>query len=278
MNRLLLMVLLLICFNSVQAAPFVYNILGYQYQASSVLRSEILFEKVIANNPLINDHKQPEKGQPVIRKQENRTGVFFISILLLYVFASVRLMFAHQFSGSFAVLKNMNDKRKAQTETDNISSLSFYALYLITVGYISYFYLSHYQQTFNHLPAVAGIMICILFVTVLYALKTIGMYLVAWTFDKKQHLNQYTLNVSVIYKSAAIVLFPLSIMILVSSDVLADLLMKLAILIFITAVVIRYIRNLGLIKKLLSVHFLHFFVYLCAFEIMPLILLYKWIR
>jgi hypothetical protein len=187
-------------------------------------------------------------------------------------------MFAHQFSGSFAVLKNMNDKRKAQTETDNISSLSFYALYLITVGYISYFYLSHYQHTFDRLPAVAAIMICIMIVTVLYLIKTAGMYLLAWTFDKKLQLSQYTLNVSVIYKSAAIVLFPLSIMILVSSDFLSDLLMKVAVFIFLASVVFRYIRNLGLMKKLLSMHFLHFFVYLCAFEIIPLLLLYKWIR
>ncbi|MBK7588039.1 MAG: DUF4271 domain-containing protein [Bacteroidetes bacterium] len=109
-------------------------------------------------------------------------------------------------------------------------------------------------------------------------LKTIMMNITAWTFDKKAVLHQYYLNVSMVYKIGAIVLFPLAILILISSEKLALLFLQCAVLILILASLLRILRNSSLMKKLLTVHFLHFIVYLCAFEIIPLMLLFKFLR
>lgn len=278
MIRKIFLVLLLFSFSYSRAEVYTMNILGHQYEDTGRNNVEYVYQQVLSSGSFLNDKKIPEKGSPKPRKQENKTGVFFISILLLFVFAGVRLMFSHQFAGSLDVIKNMNQKRKAQTETDNISLLSFYALFLITAGYMAYSYLAHYKEYFTHLPAIAGILICIAFVTVLFVAKIVFMYLVAWTFDKRSQLSQYFLNISIIYKLASIILFPLSILMLIASDTLSVFLLKAALTLCAIVMLSRYIRNIGLIKKLLTVHFLHFIMYLCAFEIIPLMVVFKWMR
>ncbi len=278
MIRKVLLALLLFSFSYSGAEVYTMNILGHQYEDSCRNNVEPVYQQVLSSCSLLNDKKIPEKGVPKPRKEENKTGVFFISILLLFVFAGVRLMFSHQFAGSLDMLKNMNHKRKAQTETDNISLLSFYALFLITAGYMAYAYLTHYKAFFTHLPAIAGILVCIALVTFLFVIKIVFMYITAWAFDKRSQLSQYFLNVSIIYKLASIILFPLSILMLIASDNLSAFLLKAAIVLCALVMLSRYIRNIGLIKKLLTVHFLHFIMYLCAFEIIPLMILFKWMR
>lgn len=105
-------------------------------------------------------------------------------------------MFAHQFTGSLQMLKNMNDKRKVQAETDHISIISFYALYLITLGYTTYCFLVHYKGFFAHISVISGVLICIAGVTFLFMLKTIMMNITAWTFDKRQ----YCINIILMYR------------------------------------------------------------------------------
>ncbi len=278
MKRLLLLLLMTLLCRDMQGTAYSFNILGHEFTDTNTIDIDKTFDAVLQINPMVNDLKDGPQIVPVLRKQENKSLVFFIALLLLYVFAAVRLMFSHQFSGSLAFLTTLNEKRKQPTETDQISSLSFYALYLITVGYLAYTFLQTYHVHFAHFPPLGAILVCITVVTILYVIKQTLMYLLAWTFDKKALLTQYFLNVAIVYKMTAIVLFPLSIMILVSASSLASLLLKLAVLIVILSVLFRYIRNFGLVKKLLTVHFLHFFVYLCAFEIMPLLLLYRLIR
>jgi len=260
------------------AGTYTVTLLGYPYEDTTTHSIEPLFQKVMARSAFLNDIKAVDGQAPKLRPHKNKTTVFFISILLLYVFAGVRLMFAHQFTGSLQMLKNMNDKRKVQAETDHISIISFYALYLITLGYTTYCFLVHYKGFFAHISVISGVLICIAGVTFLFMLKTIMMNITAWTFDKKAVLHQYYLNVSMVYKIGAIVLFPLAILILISSEKLALLFLQCAVLILILASLLRILRNSSLMKKLLTVHFLHFIVYLCAFEIIPLMLLFKFLR
>ena len=278
MIRMWLLLLWVGVCSTANAGTYTVTLLGYPYQDTTTQSIEPLYQKVMARSAFLNDVKEADSQAPKIRPYKNKTIVFFISILLLYVFAGVRLMFSHQFTGSLQMLKNMNDKRKAQTETDHISIISFYALYLITLGYTTYCYLVHYKGFFAHTSVIAGVLICITGVSFLFMLKTIMMSITAWTFDKKALLKQYFLNVSMVYKIGAIVLFPLAILILISSEKLALFFLQSAVFILLLASLLRVLRNSSLMKKLLTVHFLHFIVYLCAFEIIPLMLLFKFLR
>jgi hypothetical protein len=272
-------ILFLLCFGigNTFANSFTFNILGHTFEDSSHINLETTYQSLLAKSTYLGDRQNPEKGFPKIRKTSNKTGVFLLSVLLLYAFAGIRLMFSHQFAGSLDILKNLRNHNKGQTEADSISLLSFYGLFLLTLGYASYNYLAGYQSILKGLPMLAGIILCCSAVTVLFILKVFLVWLIAWCFDKKQVFVQYFQKVTLIYKVAAIVLFPLSILFLLSSGSLSIWVLKLTLAILITTLLMRYVLNLAHIKKLLSVHFFHFFLYLCAFEIIPLMLLLKWL-
>lgn len=278
MIRALLLSLMLFAILQSHAEVYSLQILGNTYEDSSRVNIENVYQQVLATSTYFKSRDGIANGTPKERKHENKTGVFFISILLLYAFAGVRLMFSHQFAGSLDMIKNLNAKRKSQSESDSFSMISFYALYLITLGYILYFFLHQYHDYFVKMPTILGVLLCIALVTVLYLLKTTFVYFVAWTFDKSELLSQYFGQVSMINKVAAIVLFPLTILMLISSSTMAIILLKLSIGIFTLAILLRYVKAIPVIKKLLSIHFLHFIMYLCAFEIIPMLILIKYLR
>ncbi len=274
--------ILALCFfcmgiGSASASSFTFNILGYDYEDSNKVNLEVVYQKVISKSTYLREGGGIEKGYPKVKKSDNKTGVFLLSVLLLYAFAGIRLMFSHQFSGSLDLLKSFRNQKKGQPETDSISLLSFYGLFLLTLGYATYNYLVSYKAMLTGLPIIAGVILCCSVVMVLFVLKILLMCMVAWSFDKKQVLSHYFLRVSMIYKVAAIVLFPLSILFLISSGAVATLVLKLTLALLILMVFVRYLLNVGHIKKLLAVHFFHFILYLCAFEIIPLMVLYKWL-
>ena len=277
MIRFFILFLLCVGAGNTFANSFTFNILGYTYQDSNRVNIERIYQTVLDKSTYLGEKLNTEKGYPKIRKSTNKTGVFLLSVLLLYAFAGVRLMFSHQFAGSLDILKNLRNHNKGQTESDSISLLSFYGLFLLTLGYASYNYLVSYQFMLKGLPMLAGIILCCSAVTVLFILKVFLVWLIAWCFDKKQVFVQYFQKVTIIYKVTAIVLFPLSILFLLSTGTLSTLILKVTIGILMTTVLMRYVLNFAYIKKLLSVHFFHFLLYLCAFEIIPLMLLLKWL-
>jgi hypothetical protein len=129
MIRFFILFLLCVGAGNTFANSFTFNILGYTYQDSNQVNIERIYQTVLDKSIYLGEKLNTEKGYPKIRKSTNKTGVFLLSVLLLYAFAGVRLMFSHQFAGSLDILKNLRNHNKGQTESDSISLLSFYGLF-----------------------------------------------------------------------------------------------------------------------------------------------------
>lgn len=277
MTRFIFSLLFLFCFFSSNSETYTFNILGYQYEDSIGNSTQNLYQKVLNQSSYFSHQVGIEKGNAIKRNAKNKTSVFFISIFLLYVFAGIRHIFSHQFEGSFNILKNFN-QRSAQTEINDVSMLSFYALYLLSLGYILYRISFDFYHLFQKTIPILAIVYSIGIVLFLFIIKYIFFKIFAWTFNLTTTLKQYFLNVALVYKLSAIVLFPLSILLIISTNKASIFLLKIAIFVFVIGILIRTIRNAGLIKYQLSKNFLHFILYLCTFEIIPLLLLFKYIN
>ena len=239
------------------------------------------YHAVLSQHPLVSEQKKGCAGKIIPRNAENRTGIFLISLLLLFVFAGIKNAFFRHFSNLFKVFTTTNiSKRqmKEQLENNSRASALFLILYFFSISFILYLLLSNESLFYSKYTPISKYSICLLATICFYFFKNGVVKMLAWIFNKETNYHEYQFTNSMINEFTGLFLFPLSVFLLIFNGNLLSVILFISILLLAAMNFFKYIRLAGLMKKMLSMNFLHFFLYLCAFEIMPLLVLIKLAR
>ena len=236
------------------------------------------YQAVLGQHPLVSEEKKGATGKIILRNVENRTGIFLITLFLLFVFAGIKNTFFRYFSNLSMVFTTINSsKRQLKEQLDNNSraSVLFLALYFFSVSFI--FYLLFLNESFfpSKYISTAKYGICLLATISFYFIKNGLVKMLAWIFNRENNYHDYQFTNTMINEFTGLFLFPLSIFLLLFNGKLVSIILTISILLLVAMNLFKYIRLIGLMKKMLSMNFIHFFLYLCAFEIMPLLVLIK---
>jgi len=97
-----------------------------------------------------------------------------------------------------------------------------------------------------------------------------------WIFNAKEAAGTYAFLVFLVNKIIGIVLLPVVLIIAFSADEpYINVVITVSLIIVGLLLLYRYIASVGTMRKDLKVNAIHFFLYLCTVEIMPLLLIYK---
>jgi Domain of unknown function (DUF4271) len=96
-----------------------------------------------------------------------------------------------------------------------------------------------------------------------------------WVFNARESASTYSFIVFLINKMIGVALLPLILLLAFSSGHVWDISITLAAGLVILLLVFRYIISLRIIRGTLNINPLHFFIYLCAVELMPMLIIYK---
>jgi hypothetical protein len=239
------------------------------------------YQAVIAQHPLISEQKNGGAGEIIPRYVENRTGIFLISLFLLFVFAGIKNTFFTHFTNLFKVFTTINSAKrliKDQLENNSRANALFLVLYFFCISFIVYLLISNDPMFFSKHTSFTKYTACLLAVICFYFLKNGIVKMLAWIFNKENNYHEYQQTNIMINEFTGLFLFPLSIFLLILNGKLVGFLLAISILLIVAMNFLKYIRLAGLVKKMLSMNFLHFFLYLCAFEIIPLLVLIKLAR
>ena len=236
------------------------------------------YQAVLGEHPLVSEEKKGATGKIILRNVENRTGIFLITLFLLFVFAGIKNAFFRYFSNLSMVFTTINSsKRQLKEQLDNNSRASFLflALYFFSVSFI--FYLLFLNESFfpSKYISMAKYGICLLATISFYFIKNGLVKMLAWIFNRENNYHDYQFTNTMINEFTGLFLFPLSIFLLLFNGKIVSIILTISILLLVAMNLFKYIRLIGLMKKMLSMNFIHFFLYLCAFEIMPLLVLIK---
>jgi hypothetical protein len=240
----------------------------------------IILNKLIEHHPMLH----PENSERILelpRTGSNPTGIFLLSVLLLFAFSMVRLVFPRYYINLFQVFSGIaSSKRhlKEQLESDNRASLWFYLIFYASAGYLLYHFVS--MMNIRILPdnPIKAYVLCTMLMTLLIGLKTTLIRLIGWVFNGKTLVHQYLLSIRLIIEILGLILFPLCILIMLSSGNFRVGVLVVAFIVCMVMLIYFYIRNLHLLRNLLHTNVLHFLMYLCAFEVLPVLILIKMIR
>lgn len=234
-------------------------------------------DSIVSNHPMVQTLGE-ERMIALDRKADNKTGIFLLSLGGLFFFALIRNFFTRYFGNLFALFTSFTiTKRqtKEQLENDSVASFWFYVLFFISLTALIIFT----ARYFHALPTSKSVWQLFLIgfgiLVSFYILKISLVKAIAWTFQKKEIASQFSFNSSVVNEFLGVILFPICILMLLSEGKFFNLLLWLCLIIFSILLIYRYIRVFRHVKNILRIDLFHFLLYLCAFEIMPILILIK---
>lgn len=116
---------------------------------------------------------------------------------------------------------------------------------------------------------------CSLVLSAIYLIKFLGLKFTGWLFNKMETADNYIFIVFVVNKMLALLLLPFIILLAFTTGSVYDVSFMLSLCLVGGFLAYRIILTFAGIRNQVKVNPFHFFLYLCAFEIAPLLLLYK---
>jgi hypothetical protein len=207
----------------------------------------------------------------------NTDGIFYFLFGLLFYFAIVRIFFNKYLDNIitlfFRVTMRQQQLREQLSQTP-LPSLFLNILFVSTSGMFLAFVALHYKiMPEQNLWLLWGYG-CLL-VMAIYLGKFIILKIIGWIFNVSNATDTYIFIIFMVNKMVGIFLMPVLILMAFPYGSLLKVVITLAFIMLALSLVYRFIISYKPIRHEIKVSRFHFFVYLCAFEIAPLLLIYK---
>jgi hypothetical protein len=153
-------------------------------------------------------------------------------------------------------------------------SLMLNGFFVVVVSLYFTFLLQHYKiiQADNFWRI---FFYCIPGLSAIYLIKFIGLKISGWLFNKQEAANSYIFIVFVINKMLGILLLPFLVLLAFTTGDTYNIALTLTWCLVAVLLIYRMILTYGTVRNQVKVNPFHFFLYICAFEIAPLLLIYK---
>ncbi|MDP4251173.1 MAG: DUF4271 domain-containing protein [Bacteroidota bacterium] len=204
-------------------------------------------------------------------------GFFYLLVGMLFFFAIVKLVFG-KYLGNILTLFFRVSMRQQQIREQVLQSpfpsLLLNLLFILSAGLYASFLMTyeHYgdpEQFWNFFAY--GCLVLAL----IYLIKFVSLKITGWIFNIQRTVETYLFIVFVTNKIIGIFLLPFLVIISLSGPLVSMICFTLSAVMIGIFYVYRIIASFKTLRKEIKISGLHFFLYLCAFEIAPLLLIYK---
>jgi len=234
--------------------------------------------EVLKHHPWFAFQKKPIiLPKSVLRKVTGKDLLFYLLVFLLIVFAVLKMAFPKYFGDLFRLFFRTTLKqrqiREQLTQTP-LPSLLLNGFFVISGGLYITFLLQHFD-----LNPVGNFWLlflyCSLGLSAAYFVKFIGLKVSGWLFNMKEAADSYIFIVFIVNKMLGILLLPFLIVLAFSLGDVYTVGITISWCLVIGLLAYRFILTYAAVRNQVKVNLFHFFLYLCAFEIAPLLLVYK---
>ena len=212
-----------------------------------------------------------------IRNINGKELMFYLLVFLVIVFALLRRLFPKYFDDLFRLFFRTTLKQRQIREQliqMPLPSLLLNGFFVISGG----LYITFLLQYFKLNPIDNFWLLffyCCLGLAAIYFVKFIGLKISGWLFSKKEVADSYIFIVFIVNKMIGIILLPVLFLLAFSLGNVYTVGLKISWCLVVGLLVYRFVLTFSAIRNQIKVNPFHFFLYLCAFEIAPLLLVYK---
>jgi hypothetical protein len=236
--------------------------------------------KMIADSTKTAREKAQIASLKITSKKFNGEEILFYSLVALLIFyAIIKLLFPKYFTDLFRVYFRTTLKQtqvREQLLQTPLPSLLLNGFFIITGGMYAAFLVQHFKLApkfgFWQLWLYCGILL-----SIIYMMKYAGVWIAGWLFNRSDAASAYIFIVFMTNKILGIIVLPFLVLLAFGTAAIYPF----ALIVSITAVaclfLYRFYLSVGIIRSQAHVNLLHFFLYLFAFEALPLLILFKWV-
>jgi hypothetical protein len=206
----------------------------------------------------------------------NADEIFYVLIFILFFLALIKAAFPKYFDSIFTLSFQATFR---QTQTREQMAQNFFPAFMLNILFAlcGGVFITLYAgiEKWSTLPFWELFVYSTGILLLAYSVKYLVISFTGWVFNAKEAATEYRFVVFLVNKLLGILVIPLLFLIAYSGDRVKSISITIVLCLVVFSLAIRYIVSLARIRKNLSVTAFHFFVYLCALEIIPLLVIYK---
>jgi len=210
------------------------------------------------------------------RLPQGKEESFYILAGLLAFLGVIKMAYPKYFQNIFRLFFQTSLRQKQTPEQITrgyVPGFLLNLLFFMVGGMIIAIY--GIQQNWLKGPLWLLILDCSGILAAIYLVKYAVTFFAGWVFNVQIAAGTYTFIVFLINRVIGIILLPLLILLSFYGSGVQSVIFTIAASIVVFLLIYRYALSLTVIRKNLKVSALHFFIYLCAVEVMPLLVIYK---
>ena len=232
--------------------------------------------KKIATNPYLPLNKPAIFMLIDYHKQASKDDLFYLMAGLVFMLAFIRATFSKYFRNLFLLFLQTSLRQKQtrdQLLQDNLASLLTNFLFVISAGlYLALMIRYKGLSEISFWLLAAGSAVALLLV---YLFKYLFLLFTGWVFNTKEAAGSYIFVVFMVNKVLGVLLIPFLLIFAFAEPELVQVSVTLSLGLVLLLLGYRYWVTFMSIHSKLKVNALHFLLYLCAVEILPLALISK---
>lgn len=237
----------------------------------------IMMQLAKTNRYLNTEGKAPQYDINPMRPDMQQDWLVYLVGGVLLLLGIIRTAYLKYFSDLFRAF--MNPTLSQRQLKDQLSQSPFPNFLLNTFFVISlglYLYLMMYRLNYPT-DAIAWMLIpgLMLLVGIIYAVKYIVLRFCGWLFGNEDLIDAYVFILYLINKILGVLLAPFLVVLAFCKPEIATTSLYISVFFIVLLIVYRYVRSYSLVRQYLSFSKLHFFLYLCAFEVVPVLIITK---
>lgn len=209
-------------------------------------------------------------------KSQSQNELFYTILFTMALLGFIRVAFPRYLTVLFAQFFQTAWRKKTirdQSVQQSLPSLLANLLFIISGGVYAALIVA--QKQWIQQPFWQLLLYCTMLLVAVYAGKFLFIVFSGWAFNIREAANQYIFIVYLGNKMLGIFLLPFIAVVAFSGGNIATIATTISIALLMGILCYRYFISLGAMSNSLKINPLHFFLYLCTIEVLPLLLIYK---
>lgn len=238
-------------------------------------KEDTLF-RIFFTHSLLSKNAQPIMMITEERKPSSNDNLFYLLTGLAFFLGFLKLTFPKYFQNLFRLFLQSGFLQKHAKEVisqNNLPSLLFNLLFVFSGGLFVTLVALHYQWV--KIPFWLLLAYSCSALAVIYVGKFLFINFSGWVFNAKEAAVTYTIIVFLVNKILGIVLIPVLLILAFASGGLVNEMITACIGLLVVMLAYRYLVSFNVIRSSIKVNPIHFFIYLCAVEVLPILIIYK---
>ncbi|HVS95193.1 MAG TPA: DUF4271 domain-containing protein [Puia sp.] len=238
---------------------------------------ESFWQKVLALNPDFNFTGKPVVEIFEIHHPNSKDGFFYLLVGILFYFALIRIFFEKYFNNLLTLFFRVSLRQqqiREQVLQTPLPSLLLNILFIISGGLYACFLL-HYYHIGEGTRFWVLYVYCMVVLGGVYLVKFVVLKFLGWVFSISRATDIYIFVVFLVNKMMGIFLLPFLIVITFSDQPTREVFITISLVMIFIMWIYRALASYRPVRNEIKLTPFYFFLYLCAFEIAPVLLIYK---